>query len=106
MSEFITIQGKCILGNAFVTCPFNINNTLVGQCGNQIGSAFWPLVLQEYGINNVPEAINKLHVNQKMQSKLQTSFRSFFQVPGNDKSNRFDTLADLLNSNVKARVST
>lgn len=24
----------------------------MGQCGNQIGSAFWPLALQEYGLKN------------------------------------------------------
>lgn len=31
----------------------------MGQCGNQIGSAFWPLVLEEYGLKNASKTPHK-----------------------------------------------
>uniref|UniRef100_A0A1B6F235 Tubulin/FtsZ GTPase domain-containing protein n=1 Tax=Cuerna arida TaxID=1464854 RepID=A0A1B6F235_9HEMI len=50
MSEFITVQ--------------------VGQCGNQIGSVFWPQVLEEYGITSSN--------SHSTPSKIDKSFKSFF----------------------------
>ncbi|XP_022919824.1 tubulin epsilon chain-like [Onthophagus taurus] len=76
MSEYITIQ--------------------VGQCGNQIGSEFWPLVLQEYGITR-----------EKSKSKppeQSTTFNSFFQIHPDYKGESFNTIQDLVDSEVKART--
>lgn len=77
MSEFITIQ--------------------VGQCGNQIGSAFWPLVLQEYNITKSPS----IPLTRKYE--FRPAFRSFFTVPDGRISN-FETFADLKAAKVKART--
>lgn len=82
MTEFITIQ--------------------VGQCGNQIGGTFWPSVLEEYGF----EVDSKRKVNNRRQflnPDFDSSFRSFFSVPTDTKCSNLITLADLKESNVKAR---
>ncbi|KAL0122023.1 hypothetical protein PUN28_007073 [Cardiocondyla obscurior] len=87
MSQFVTIQ--------------------VGQCGNQIGSAFWPLALHEYGIQTTTGGVNFLKVQRdhvKHISDLSDAFSSFFYVP-NDKSHfNFQDIADLNVAKVKARA--
>lgn len=74
MTEFIVIQ--------------------VGQCGNQIGNAFWPLALYEHGIcvDNVKPSI------KKMQDE---ALHSFFQVSTNKHCLNIE---DLKNCKVKARA--
>uniref|UniRef100_A0A1Y1NIM8 Tubulin/FtsZ GTPase domain-containing protein n=1 Tax=Photinus pyralis TaxID=7054 RepID=A0A1Y1NIM8_PHOPY len=78
MTEFITIQ--------------------VGQCGNQIGSTFWPAVLDEYGFQ-----AGKTTRKRPTSTNFESSFHSFFSVPSNNKCGDFNTLADLVGANVKAR---
>ncbi|XP_069702505.1 tubulin epsilon chain-like isoform X1 [Periplaneta americana] len=86
MSEFITVQ--------------------VGQCGNQIGSAFWPLVLQEHGI----ETQRKCHSKQLQRRSTQTqkrlfdAFHSFFWNPDGTSEADYKTLADLESAKIKARA--
>lgn len=80
---------------------------LVGQCGNQIGSAFWPLVLHEYGIQTTTGGVNLLtrqrnHV--KHISELSDAFPSFFYVPDSTNTFYFENVADLSKAKVKARV--
>lgn len=43
----------------------------MGQCGNQIGSAFWPMALQEYGLSNPVKLSNHNSIN------------SFFHIENN-----------------------
>ncbi|RZF47511.1 hypothetical protein LSTR_LSTR016964 [Laodelphax striatellus] len=74
MSEIITIQ--------------------VGQCGNQIGSVFWPLALKEHGFGNE----NKIHQKKSIASN---SLHSFFYCPS--KISEYSTINDLKRGNVKAR---
>ncbi|XP_066996275.2 tubulin epsilon chain isoform X1 [Anabrus simplex] len=87
MSEFITIQ--------------------VGQCGNQIGSAFWPHVLQEYGIQ-IPRESGYWPRNQHHQVQprphLNDAFHSFFYCPDGDAGTTLKTLRDLENAKIKARA--
>ncbi|KAK3915072.1 Tubulin epsilon chain [Frankliniella fusca] len=78
MSEFITVQ--------------------VGQCGNQIGSAFWPLALQEHGI-----ATSK-PISQQQRSRYNDAFHSFFWSPSDVTGASYKTLSDLENAKVKARA--
>ncbi|KAJ1527961.1 hypothetical protein ONE63_007894 [Megalurothrips usitatus] len=78
MSEFITVQ--------------------VGQCGNQIGSAFWPLALQEHGI-----ATSK-PVSQQQRSRYNDAFHSFFSSPSDTSGASYKSLHDLENAKVKARA--
>lgn len=86
---------------------FNIS---VGQCGNQIGSAFWPLALHEYGIQTTTGGVNLLKVQRdhvKHIGDLSDGFSSFFHVPNNDKYKlHFQDVADLNVAKVKARVCT
>ncbi|EFN83840.1 Tubulin epsilon chain [Harpegnathos saltator] len=85
MSQFITIQ--------------------VGQCGNQIGSAFWPLTLHEYGIQTTGN-VNMLKVQRthvKHIKDMSEGFSSFFHVPDNADSMHFQNIADLNAAKVKAR---
>ncbi|XP_020281663.1 tubulin epsilon chain-like isoform X2 [Pseudomyrmex gracilis] len=87
MSEFVTIQ--------------------VGQCGNQIGSAFWPLALHEYGIQTKTGGVHLLKVQRnhiKHISDLSDAFHSFFQIPDKAKNLHFQNVADLNKSKVKARA--
>ncbi|KAI4500990.1 hypothetical protein M0802_003793 [Mischocyttarus mexicanus] len=88
MSQFITIQ--------------------VGQCGNQIGSAFWPLALHEYGIQMKNGFADLLKIQRdyiKNIDALWDGFNSFFHVPGNTDNLCFKTIADLNMAKVKARVA-
>lgn len=78
MSEFVTIQ--------------------VGQCGNQIGSAFWPLVLEEHGITS-----NVKSISTEVRHKLREAFHSFFWSPSNSSAS-FQSLYDLRKEKVKARA--
>ncbi|XP_076624810.1 tubulin epsilon chain [Colletes latitarsis] len=87
MSQFITIQ--------------------VGQCGNQIGSAFWPLTLHEYGVQTTHTAVNLLKTQRhhiKNINDLSDAFHSFFSVPDNSHNLCFKTIADLKKAKVKARA--
>ncbi|XP_034181458.1 tubulin epsilon chain isoform X2 [Osmia lignaria lignaria] len=87
MSQFITIQ--------------------VGQCGNQIGSAFWPLALHEYGIDTANTGMNLLKIQRnyiKNLSDLSDAFHSFFFVPDNRHDFCFKTVNDLRRAKVKARA--
>ncbi|XP_076171154.1 tubulin epsilon chain isoform X3 [Ptiloglossa arizonensis] len=87
MSQFITIQ--------------------VGQCGNQIGSAFWPLALHEYGVQTTNTAVNLLktqHNYAKNANDLYDAFHSFFSIPDNSHDISFKTIADLRKAKVKARA--
>lgn len=39
-------------------------NVQIGQCANQIGSSFWPLVLHEYGVNTNIYSKNNLKIHK------------------------------------------
>ena len=67
----------------------------MGQCGNQIGNAFWPLVLYEHGI-----CVDKL-VKPSLKAVQDEAFHSFFDFPSNKKC--YD-IEDLKRCKVKARV--
>ncbi|XP_021919419.1 tubulin epsilon chain-like [Zootermopsis nevadensis] len=85
MSEFLTVQ--------------------VGQCGNQIGGAFWPLVLQEYGIGTQTGCISmsqSQHIDPN--GRLLDAFQSFFLSSDGISGQNFKTLADLENAKVRARA--
>ncbi|KAJ8666464.1 hypothetical protein QAD02_008126 [Eretmocerus hayati] len=90
MSQFLTVQ--------------------VGQCGNQIGSAFWPLVLHEYGVETKASGVDllKFHRSHHKNSKeLSDAFSSFFHIPksnGYDSSSLFKHISDLETAHVKARA--
>ncbi|XP_031832288.1 tubulin epsilon chain [Nomia melanderi] len=87
MSEFITVQ--------------------VGQCGNQIGSAFWPLVLHEYGVQSASTGTNFLKIQRNYGKKaddLLDAIHSFFVVPDNLYNFCFKSMADLKKAKVKARA--
>ncbi|XP_054015573.1 tubulin epsilon chain-like isoform X2 [Hylaeus anthracinus] len=87
MSQFITVQ--------------------VGQCGNQIGSAFWPLVLHEYGIQSTNTPVNLLktqRTHSKTTNDLCNAFHSFFSIPDNSHDKCFKTITDLKKAKVKARA--
>lgn len=75
----------------------------VGQCGNQIGSAFWPLCLQEYGITSKKEKLINSGKNQKNLDHLQ-AFHSFFSIPENASNLNFSSISDLEAAKIKARV--
>ncbi|KAJ8665318.1 hypothetical protein QAD02_006980 [Eretmocerus hayati] len=81
-----------------------------GQCGNQIGSAFWPLVLHEYGVVTKASGVDLLkfhrshHENRK---ELSDAFSSFFHIPksnGYDSSSLCKLISDLETAHVKARA--
>nr|CAD7588389.1 unnamed protein product [Timema genevievae] len=82
MSEFITLQ--------------------VGQCGNQIGEAFWKLALREHGIQTLRNTNPQLPLGHS-HSKLFDAFHSFFYIPENNVS-KLRTLADLETFKIKARA--
>ncbi|KAK2585998.1 hypothetical protein KPH14_010569 [Odynerus spinipes] len=87
MSQFVTIQ--------------------VGQCGNQIGSAFWPLTLHEYGIEYKNALLDILKIQRdhiKNIDALWDGFSSFFHVPDNTDNLCFKTVAELNAAKVKARA--
>ncbi|XP_074094470.1 tubulin epsilon chain [Cotesia typhae] len=87
MSEFICVQ--------------------VGQCGNQIGSAFWPLALHEYGIETSSGGVNQLKFqkdHKKNIDDLADAFHSFFYVPDNSEKFSFKRISDLNSAKVKARA--
>ncbi|PNF27212.1 Tubulin epsilon chain [Cryptotermes secundus] len=85
MSEFITIQ--------------------VGQCGNQIGDAFWPLVLQEHGIDTQRESTFKSQPQHiQPNERLLDAFHSFFSSSDGISGHSFKTLADLEKAKVTARA--
>ncbi|KAF7266078.1 tubulin epsilon chain-like isoform X3 [Rhynchophorus ferrugineus] len=80
MSEFITIQ--------------------VGQCGNQIGSAYWPQILKEYNVslhNNSAKPANTPSITQR-------SLSSFLTIQNTRKSNGCTSFYELINNKVKARA--
>ena len=80
---------------------------VVGQCGNQIGSAFWPLVLHEYGVQTNSGGVNflKTHKSHENSSReLSDAFSSFFHVPDRRNGCAFKSVADLESAKVKARV--
>lgn len=72
----------------------------MGQCGNQIGGAFWPLVLQEYGISNIPGIKS---IKKKQNVGIHQSFHTFFHVPDGNIAD-LNSFVDLKLSKVKARV--
>ncbi|XP_017752287.1 PREDICTED: tubulin epsilon chain [Eufriesea mexicana] len=87
MSQFITIQ--------------------VGQCGNQIGSTFWPLALHEYGIQTTNTGMNLLKTQRnriKNMNDLSAAFDSFFTIPDNLQNSCFKSITDLKDAKVKARA--
>lgn len=80
---------------------------LVGQCGNQIGSTFWPLALYEYGIQTPNTGTNLLktqHNHIKHIGDLSDAFPSFFSMPDSSHNLCFKTISDLKKAKVKARV--
>lgn len=78
----------------------------VGQCGNQIGGAFWPLVLQEHGIDTQREPIFKPQPQHiQPNERLLDSFHSFFSSSDGISAHSFKTLGDLEKAKVTARVS-
>lgn len=98
---------KCELNYPFYSLFFF--NISVGQCGNQIGSAFWPLALHEYGIQTTTGGVNLLKVQQdhvKHISDLSDGFSSFFYLPNDKYRSHFQDVADLNMAKVKARVCT
>lgn len=107
MSEFITVQGRSIclfvLHYFLVSFMGFINFSLlcfqVGQCGNQIGSAFWPLALQEHGITTSKP------VAQHQRSRYNDAFHSFFSSPHDVSGASYKSINDLESAKVKARVS-
>ncbi|XP_012286251.1 tubulin epsilon chain [Orussus abietinus] len=87
MSQFITVQ--------------------VGQCGNQIGAAFWPLALHEYGIQTSCGGVNLLKTQRdhiKNFKDVLDAFDSFFYVPNGRNNVSFNTIGDLNEAKVKARA--
>ncbi|XP_043588244.1 tubulin epsilon chain-like [Bombus pyrosoma] len=87
MSQFISVQ--------------------VGQCGNQIGSAFWPLALHEYGIQTTNTGMNLLKTQRshiKNMSDLSDAFDSFFVIPENTRDLCFKSITDLKRAKVRARA--
>lgn len=79
----------------------------VGQCGNQIGSAFWPLALHEYGIQTTNTGMNLLKTQRghiKDMSDLSDAFDSFFVIPENIRDLCFKSITDLKRAKVRARV--
>ncbi|XP_030756429.1 tubulin epsilon chain-like [Sitophilus oryzae] len=82
MSEFVTIQ--------------------VGQCGNQIGGAFWPQILKEYNVS-IHQKPEKRTVSQSVSYN---SLSSFFNLTNLSlrKSTECMPLYELLNNQVKARA--
>lgn len=79
----------------------------VGQCGNQIGSAFWPLALHEYGIQTTTANVNLLKVQRnhiKHIGDLSDAFPSFFHIPDSTSNWHCQNIADLNAAKVKARV--
>ncbi|XP_043269360.1 tubulin epsilon chain-like isoform X2 [Venturia canescens] len=86
MSQFITVQG---------------------QCGNQVGGAFWPLALHEHGIETTSSGMKFLKIQRdhiKHIDDLSDAFDSFFHVPGNAKHLSFKQISDLVSAKVKARA--
>ncbi|XP_050304010.1 tubulin epsilon chain-like isoform X2 [Anthonomus grandis grandis] len=81
MSEFIVIQ--------------------VGQCGNQIGSAMWPQILQEY---NVPITPTTIQETPTIKNQSDYRFSSFFNVSKAKQDIQFNCLQDLIDNKVKARA--
>ncbi|XP_049811882.1 tubulin epsilon chain-like isoform X2 [Schistocerca nitens] len=84
MSEFIIVQ--------------------VGQCGNQIGNEFWPLVLQEHGIHWKNQRISTQKLQKSKQMELSKALHSFFSIPKSSTESTYKTVADLERGNVKARA--
>ncbi|XP_033333192.2 tubulin epsilon chain [Megalopta genalis] len=87
MSQFVTVQ--------------------VGQCGNQIGSAFWPLALYEYGVQTGCTGVNlpKIQRNDaKKTDDLFDAFHSFFVLPDTAHGTSFKSIADIKKAKVKARA--
>lgn len=79
----------------------------MGQCGNQIGSAFWPLVLHEYGIQTTSGGVNLLKTYKnysKNNKELCDAFNSFFYVPDKKSECKFNSISDLESARVRARV--
>lgn len=89
-------------------CHFNDKYAIsVGQCGNQIGGAFWPLALHEHGIKATSSGMNFLKTQRdhvKHMDDLSDAFDSFFHVPGDAKQLSFKEISDLVTAKVKARV--
>lgn len=75
----------------------NIIKTSVGQCGNQIGAALWPLILKEYDIGK-DNAVKSIKRNT-----IHPSFESFFHVPDGNYSN-LSSYNDLKTNDICARV--
>lgn len=75
----------------------------MGQCGNQIGSEFWPLALNEYGIQSSAEANNKKSLKFD-KNDLFSSFQSFFHVQEEHKNVSINSFEDIKKCEVKARV--
>lgn len=111
MSQFITIQGVYLVTSCFRQLRFIHLFTLisVGQCGNQIGSTFWPLALHEYGIQTTNTGMNLLRTQRnrvKNMNDLSAAFDSFFIIPDNSQNSCFKSVTDLKDAKVKARVCT
>ena len=77
----------------------------VGQCGNQIGGSFWPLVLQEHGIKIQKENSKTQTSCRSSQEKLLEAFHSFFWSPHGIWADDLKNLADLEEAKIKARVN-
>ncbi|XP_017892178.1 tubulin epsilon chain [Ceratina calcarata] len=79
----------------------------VGQCGNQIGSAFWPLALHEYGIQTTNTGTNLLKTQRrhiKNMNDISDAFDSFFIIPDKSRDLSFKSISDLKAAKVKARA--
>ncbi|XP_014237479.1 tubulin epsilon chain [Trichogramma pretiosum] len=79
----------------------------VGQCGNQIGAAFWPLVLHEYGVEQEDKTVKFLKTQKfyhKNSKELSSAFGSFFHVPDSRSGTDFKSISDLEYHRVKARA--
>jgi hypothetical protein len=77
----------------------------VGQCGNQIGGAFWPLVLREHGIEMQRDhSFKSQHQHIQPNGEMLQAIHSFFSSSSGISEQSFKTLADLENAKVKARV--
>lgn len=79
----------------------------MGQCGNQIGSQLWPLILQEYGIQDVPGGIVRqmTNYNDVKGNNNFDSLHSFFSgCEDLGDSNIPKAFSDIKKCNLKARV--
>ena len=94
----------CVVPKSFVSYHIACSlvdlgfTVLVGQCGNQIGGAFWPLALQEHGISTSKSIV------QPYRPRCNDAFHSFFWSPTDISGASFRSISDLESAKVKARV--